>query len=50
MGTTPLGAQVLFTSDDRARVGVKLTARVGGSVTPQLVTGLLATQRRGTGA
>ncbi|HWE46444.1 MAG TPA: DUF3971 domain-containing protein [Caulobacteraceae bacterium] len=37
MGTTPLGAAVVFTGDDRERIGVKLTARVGGSVTPQQV-------------
>ena len=37
LGTAPLGAAVVFTADDRARVGVKLTARVGGAVTPQQV-------------
>ena len=37
LGTAPLGATVVFTADDQARVGVKLTARVGGVVSPQQV-------------
>ena len=37
LGNAPLGATVVFTADDQTRVGVKLTARVGGAVTPQQV-------------
>ncbi len=37
LGTTPLAAVVVFNGDDQDRWGCKLTARVGGTVTPQQV-------------
>jgi hypothetical protein len=37
IGNVPLAAGAVFTADDQARWGVKLTGRVGGTVTPPQV-------------